>query len=190
MTKEPPRYTRSMPSGAHLLLKLFLFRKQTNLFEHYVCIDYVGNGWRYTSQERESRPRARWLDDIKTVTTCTLTELSNAKSISNETSFRLADGLPNDGYLSANGLHLNYRGTNRLATNLGLAAAGQEVQRAKTRTNRNQGDRISTRQNERSQCQQTDNEWHTVRRYRNDDRRDTTRFNKIAIQGTPQMAVD
>ena len=70
-----------------------------------------------------------------------------AKFISNDTSFRLADGLPNDGYLSADGLHLNYRGTNRLATNLGLTSAGQEVQSAKTRTTRNQGDRRSTRQN-------------------------------------------
>ena len=88
-----------------------------------------------------------------------------AQFISNDTSFRLADGLPNEGYLSADGLHLNYRGTNRLATNLGLTSAGQEVQSAKTRTTRNQGDRRSTRQNERSQCQQTDNEWYTVRRY-------------------------
>ena len=109
-----------------------------------------------------------------------LQETSNtlgAKFISNDTSFRLADGLPNDGYLSADGLHLNYRGTNRLATNLGLTAAGQEVQSAKTRTNRNQGDRRSTRQNERSQRQQTDNEWHTVRRNRNDDHRDSTPTN-------------
>ena len=70
-----------------------------------------------------------------------------AKFISNDTSFRLADGLPNDGYLSADGLHLNYRGTNRLSTNLGLTSAGQEVQSAKTRTTRNQGDRRSNRQN-------------------------------------------
>ena len=96
------------------------------------------------------------------------------KFITNDTSFRLADGLPNDGYLSADGLHLNYRGTNRLATNLGLTAAGQDVQSAKTRTNRNQGDRSSTRQNERSQCQQTDNEWHTVLRYHDHDRPDST----------------
>ena len=116
------------------------------------------------------------VEELNSVLQATSTTLG-AKFISNDTSFRLADGLPNDGYLSADGLHLNYRGTNRLATNLGLTAAGQEVQSAKTRTNRNQGDRRSTRQNERSQCQQTDNEWHTVRRYRNDDRRDSTPTN-------------
>ena len=95
-----------------------------------------------------------------------------AKFISNDTSLRLADGLPNDGYLSA-----NYRATNRLATNLGLTPAGQEVQSTKTRTTRNHGDRRSTRQNERSQCRQTDNEWHTVRRYHDHGRRDSSPTN-------------
>ena len=69
--------------------------------------------------------------DIATLTNSTIAQLRveelnsvlqensttlGAKLISNDTSFRLADGLPNDGYLSADGLHLNYRGTNRLAT--------------------------------------------------------------------------
>ena len=58
-----------------------------------------------------------------------------------------------------------------------LVNMGQEVQNAKTRTTRNQGDRKSTRHNERSQCQQTDNEWHTVRRYRDHDRRDSAPTN-------------
>ena len=74
------------------------------------------------------------------VSACVCMTTLGAKFISNDTSFRLADGLPNDGYLSADGLHLNYRGPNRLATNLGLTAAGQEEQSAKTRTNRNQCD--------------------------------------------------
>ena len=69
--------------------------------------------------------------DIATLTNSTIAQLRveelnsvlqensttlGAKLISNDTSFRLADGLPNDGYLSADGLHLNYRGTIRLAT--------------------------------------------------------------------------
>ena len=41
--------------------------------------------------------------------------------ISNDKSFRLADGQPNDGYLCKDGLHLNYRGTSRLIDNLRLA---------------------------------------------------------------------
>ena len=102
-----------------------------------------------------------------------------AKFISNDTSFRLADDLTNDGYLSADGLDLNYWCTNRFATNLGLTSAGQEVQRAKTRTTRNQGNRRSTRQNERSQCQQTDNEFHPVRRYHDHDRCASTPTNAV-----------
>ena len=43
------------------------------------------------------------------------------KVISNDKSFRLADGQPNDGYLYKDGLHLNYRGTSRLIDNLRLA---------------------------------------------------------------------
>ena len=117
--------------------------------------------------------RAEELNSVLQETSTTL----GAKFISNDTSFRLADGLPNDGYLSADGLHLNYRGTNRLAMNIGLKPAGQEVQIAKTRTTWNQGDRRSTRQNERSQCRQTDNEWHTVRRYHAHDRRNSTPTN-------------
>ena len=81
------------------------------------------------------------------------------------------------GYHSADGLHPNYRGTSRLATNLGLTPAGQEVQSTKTRTTQNHGDRRSTRRNERSQCRQTDNERHTVRRYHDHDRRDSTPTN-------------
>ena len=41
--------------------------------------------------------------------------------ISNDKSFRLADGQPNYGYLCKDGLHLNYRGTSRLIDNLRLA---------------------------------------------------------------------
>ena len=41
--------------------------------------------------------------------------------ISNNKSFRLADGQPNDGYLCKDGLHLNYRETSRLIDNLRLA---------------------------------------------------------------------
>ena len=80
-----------------------------------------------------TQQRVEELNSILQETSTTL----GAKFISNDTSFRLADGLPNDGYLSADGLHLNYRGTNRLATNLGLTPAGQEVQSTKTRTTRN-----------------------------------------------------
>ena len=40
--------------------------------------------------------------------------------MSNDQSFRLADGQPNDGYLCKDGLHLNYRGTSRLIDNLRL----------------------------------------------------------------------
>ena len=93
-----------------------------------------------------AKQRVHELDSILQETSTTF----GAKFISNATSFRLADGLPNDGYLSVDGLHLNYRGTNRLATNIGLTSAGQEVQSSNTRTTRNQGDGRSTRQNERS----------------------------------------
>ena len=40
--------------------------------------------------------------------------------ISNDKSFRLADGQPHDGYLCKDGLHLNYRGISRLIDNLRL----------------------------------------------------------------------
>ena len=125
-----------------------------------------------------TQQRVEELNSILQETSTTL----GAKFISNDTSFRLAGGLPSDGYLSADGLHLNYRGTHRLATNLGLTPAGQEVQSTKTRTTRNHGDRRSTRQNERSQCRQTDNEWHTVRRYH--DRRDSTPTNAALHSGS------
>ena len=46
---------------------------------------------------------------------------SGVTFISNDKSFRLADGQPNDGYLCKDGLHLNYRGTSRLIDNLRLA---------------------------------------------------------------------
>ena len=49
------------------------------------------------------------------------------KFTSHDTSFRLADGQPNDGYLLADGLHLNQRGSNMLARNLGLASATTNV---------------------------------------------------------------
>ena len=117
-----------------------------------------------------TQQRVEELNSILQETSTTL----GVNFISNDTSFRLGDGLSNDGYLSADGLHPNYRGTNRLATNLGVTPAGQEVQSTKTRTTRNHGDRRSTRQNERSQCRQTDNEWHTVRRYHDRRERGTT----------------
>ena len=40
--------------------------------------------------------------------------------VSNDKSFRLADGQPNDGYLHNDGIHLNRRGTLRIIGNLGL----------------------------------------------------------------------
>ena len=58
-----------------------------------------------------------------------------------------------------------------------MTPPGHEVQSTKTRTTRNHGDRRSTTQNERSQCRKTDNEWHTVRRYHDHDRRDSTPTN-------------
>ena len=137
--------------------------------------DVVVSSIRPRTDITRTQQRVEEFNSILQETSTTL----GAKFVSNDTSFRLADGLPNDGYLSADVLHLNYRGTNRLATNLGLTPAGQEVQSTKTRTTRNQGDRRSTRQNERSQCRQTDNEWHTVRLYHDHDhdRRDSTPTN-------------
>ena len=44
-----------------------------------------------------------------------------AKLISNDTSFRLADGQPNDGYLRKDGLHLNLHGTTRINRIFGLS---------------------------------------------------------------------
>ena len=40
--------------------------------------------------------------------------------INNDTTFKLSDGTPNDGYLLSDGLHLNNRGTNRLVKNMKL----------------------------------------------------------------------
>ena len=134
------------------------------------------------SPRTDSTRTQQRVEELNSILQETSTTLARAKFISNDTSFRLADGLPNDGYLSADGLHPNCRGTNRLATNLGLAPAGQEVQSTNTRTTRNHGDRRSTRQNERSQCRQTDNEWHTVRRYH--DRRDSTQTNAALHSGS------
>ena len=50
-----------------------------------------------------AQQRVEELDSVLQETSTTL----GAEFISNNTSFRLADGLPNDGYLSADGLHLN-----------------------------------------------------------------------------------
>lgn len=40
--------------------------------------------------------------------------------INNDTNFKLSDGTPNDGYLRSDGIRLTFKGTNRLAKNIGL----------------------------------------------------------------------
>ena len=50
-----------------------------------------------------------------------------ARHISHDSYFRLADGQPNDGYILADGLHLNTRGSNRLVLNLGLTTTNSNV---------------------------------------------------------------
>ena len=47
--------------------------------------------------------------------------------ISHDSSFHLADGQPNDGYILADGLHLNTRGSNWLVLNLGLTTTNSDV---------------------------------------------------------------
>ena len=49
-----------------------------------------------------------------------MTTKAGANFVSNDKSFRLADGQPNDGYLHNDGVHLNNRGTARMIRNLGL----------------------------------------------------------------------
>ena len=63
-----------------------------------------------------------------------LHDISNkfgAVFISNDETFRRADGRPNDGYLLRDGLHWNNQGTNRLAINLQLTSEGVDVNKAK-----------------------------------------------------------
>ena len=47
--------------------------------------------------------------------------------INNDTSFKLADGSINDGYLLRDGLHLSKQGTNRLVRNLSLKIKSDHV---------------------------------------------------------------
>ena len=49
-----------------------------------------------------------------------IAEITGAKYVNNDTSFKLADGSPNDGYVQNDGRGLTRSGTNRLAKNLGL----------------------------------------------------------------------
>ena len=70
--------------------------------------------------------RQRRVEELNTVIQELVAKVG-VKLTSHDTSFRLADGQPNDGYLLADGLHLNQRGSNRLARNLGLASATTNV---------------------------------------------------------------
>ena len=49
-----------------------------------------------------------------------MTTKAGANFVSNDKSFRLIDGQPNDGYLHNDGVHLINRGTARMIRNLGL----------------------------------------------------------------------
>ena len=62
--------------------------------------------------------------------------------ISNDKSFRLADGQPNDGYMCKDGLHLNSRGTSRLIDNLQLAKLPAEDRKP---AGNNEGHMISSK---------------------------------------------
>ena len=58
--------------------------------------------------------------DLLNACLCTVAQDTGATFINNDTTFRLSEGIPNDGYLMSDGLHLNHKGTNRLVKNAKL----------------------------------------------------------------------
>jgi lysophospholipase L1-like esterase len=61
--------------------------------------------------------------NIELVNGClaSLADETNAKIINNDSTFKLADGSPNDAYLLSDQLHLSCNGTKRLVKNMGLS---------------------------------------------------------------------
>ena len=62
----------------------------------------------------------KYQEHIDVINAClsTIASDNGVSFINNDMTFKLNDGSPNDGYLQSDGIHLSFRGTNRLAKNL------------------------------------------------------------------------
>ena len=68
-------------------------------------------------------------ENVDMLNTCLelLAQVDGVTFIKNDLTFKLSDGTPNDGYLLKDGLHLNNRGTNRIARNIKLKLGSDAV---------------------------------------------------------------
>ena len=68
------------------------------------------------SDSKEAQQRV----EVVNASLVALAQDEGATYIDNDATFKLADGSPNDGYLLDDGIHLTFKGSNRLAKNLAL----------------------------------------------------------------------
>ena len=101
--------------------------------------------------------------DVANACIASLAEKSGVTFLNNDPSFTLADGSVNDGYLRRDGLHLNFQGAKRLASNLKLNVSTGDGKRTSPKT-----DKKPTRD-------EKDEQWHRVtrRNTRKDNQRNT-----------------
>ena len=112
--------------------------------------------------------------DLLNACLCTVAQDSGATFINNDSTFRLSDGTPNDGYLTSDGLHLNEKGISRLIKNAKIKiqskAKGKNAytkKRVQVKPSHINDDHSRSFTNQRqSSGSNDDNGWQTVTRNR------------------------